>query len=253
MDEVVADGVHVLPLRPPPFLIRAPAGAHENGSGADGVTEIDVEPFVAHDPRLCRIDVQILHRIFDHARQGFPAAALHRQFLDRAARMVRAEVQRIEIRIGGLQAAPHLRMTRRHELRRNQAMRDAGLIGHHHEQITGALQEAQRIAGPRVQLEILETVEIADVDVQRPITIQKYRSSLHLVPQTPNPKPQAPSPKSQAPSPNPQAPTPKPSQQLKDRASTDAAHAAVIDWAFAQHARTAEYFVGDDRGFRRRC
>src|SRR5688572_32558072 len=104
--------------------------------------------------------------------------------------MVITEIQRIEIGLCGLQTPPHLGVAFADELRRDQAVCDPGLIRDHDEQITGALEQPQRIGGPRKQLEILETMQVADVDIQRSVTIEKNGFTFHSAP---SPKPQVPS------------------------------------------------------------
>src|SRR5688500_17150525 len=76
VNEVVADRMHLLPLRPALFLLRAPAGAHQDRPGADGVPEIDVEPLVADHPRPCGIDAEIARRVLDHSGQRLAASAV---------------------------------------------------------------------------------------------------------------------------------------------------------------------------------
>ena len=173
MNEVVADGVNALAFGTQPLLFGAPSGANENGARAHRVSEIDVEPLVADHPRLRRIDLQLSRGIFDHPRQRLAAAAVNREVGNRSARMMVAEIQRIEIGVGRLQAPPHLGVAFRDELGRDQAVRDSRLIRDHDEQIAGPLEQPQRVAGLGEQLEIFETMQVADVDIQRPVTIEK--------------------------------------------------------------------------------
>src|SRR6185436_19159150 len=55
------------------------------------------------------------------------------------------------------------------------------------QRVAGSLQEAQRVRGPRKQLQVLEPVKITNIDVQRAVAIQKY-GALHA--QDPGPKTQ---------------------------------------------------------------
>ena len=134
--------------------------------------------------------MQVANSIFDHPWQRLPAAAVDRQVSDRSAWVVITEIQRIEIGVCGLQAPPHLGVAFADEFRRNQAMRDPGLIRYHDEQIPGALEQPQRIGSPRKQLEILETMQVDDVDIQRSVTIEKNVFTFNSAP---SPKPQVPS------------------------------------------------------------
>ena len=69
-------------------------------------------------------------------------------------------------------------------------MRDARLVGDHHQRIAGALEQPQRIGRPRKQLEVLEAVEITDVDVERAVAIEKHCFTFHSsVPTSPSPNP----------------------------------------------------------------
>ena len=173
VNEVVAHRVDLLALGTPLFLLRAPAGAHQDRFRADGVTEIDVEPLVADHPRLRRIDAEIADRVVDHAGQRLSAAAVDAEFLHRPARMMRAVIQRVEIGAAGLQPPAHLVVADLDEARIDQPVRDARLIGDDDQRVAGALEQPQRIGRPRKQLEVLEPVQITDVDVECPVAIQK--------------------------------------------------------------------------------
>src|SRR5688500_18978481 len=92
VNEVVANRVDLLSGRAPLLLLRAPAGADQDRPGADGMTEIDIEPLVADDPRLPGIDAEIALGVLDHARQRFAAAAIDDELRHGAARVVRTKI-----------------------------------------------------------------------------------------------------------------------------------------------------------------
>ena len=179
VNEVVADCVDLLSGRTPLLLLRAPAGANQDRSATDRVAEIDVEPLVADDPGLFGIDAEVAGGILDHAWERFSAAAIDGELGNGAARMMAAEVQGVEIGAAALQPPPHLVMANLHETGIDQPMRDAGLIRDDDQREAGALEQPQRIRGPREQLEVLEPMQVADVNVERPITIEED-GSLHV-------------------------------------------------------------------------
>ena len=86
---------------------------------------------------------------------------------------MRAEVQRVEIRAGRLQPAAHFGMGHFDERRIDQPARDPRLVGHDHQQVAGPLEQPQRVAGPRKELELLELVQVADVDVERAVAVEE--------------------------------------------------------------------------------
>ena len=87
--------------------------------------------------------------------------------------MMRAEVQRVEIRAGPLQKAPHFGMGHLDKCRIDQPARDPGLVGDDHQQVTRALQQPQGVARPRKELELLELVPVANVDVEGAVAVEE--------------------------------------------------------------------------------
>src|SRR6187549_1159836 len=83
VNQVVAHRVDLLSIGAPLLLLRAPPGAHQDRFRADRVPEIDVEPLVADDPRLLRIDAEIADRIIHHAGQRLSTAAIDAELLHR--------------------------------------------------------------------------------------------------------------------------------------------------------------------------
>ena len=187
--QVVADRIDLLSCRPFVFLLRAPSSAHQDRSGAYRLAELYIEPLVADDPRLFRVDAEVACGILDHAWRGLAAAALHAQPRHRTPRVMRTVIQRVEIRAAELQPAPHLVVADVNEGRIDQALGDAGLIGDHDQHIAGPLEQPQGVRRPREELEILEPVQVPDVNVQGAVAINK--DGAFQISQDSRPKPQA--------------------------------------------------------------
>ena len=86
---------------------------------------------------------------------------------------MRAVVQRVEIGAAGLQPPPHFVVAHLDKARSDQALRHARLVGDDDQLVAGALEQPQRVHGPRKQLEILQLVQVADVDVQRAVAVEE--------------------------------------------------------------------------------
>ena len=84
-----------------------------------------------------------------------------------------AEIQRVETRAAALQPRAHFRVGRLDEAGLDDPACDAGLIGDDDERVTGALEQAQRVAGPGEQLELFDAMEITDIDVHGAVTVEK--------------------------------------------------------------------------------
>ena len=52
--------------------------------------------------------------------------------------------------------------------------RDTRLVGHDHDGQAGAIQGADRIDGPRIELDAIDGVEVADVHDHRAVAIEEH-------------------------------------------------------------------------------
>ena len=56
-----------------------------------------------------------------------------------------------------------------------ESARDAGLVGHHHHPHAGAVQRADGVDGPGIELDAIRPIEIADLFDQRAVAIEEHR------------------------------------------------------------------------------
>ena len=157
-----------LPRAARPRLFRqAIPGPDEHAARADRARELDVQPAIPDDERACGIDAQLPRRPIDEAACRLPAVAADRVLFDLAVRMVRTIVIRVDAGAAGLEQAGDVLMDIVDDRFGEEPPRHARLVGRQHDAEAGAIERAHGVDRPRIELDALDAIEIADLFDER--------------------------------------------------------------------------------------
>src|ERR687887_510687 len=137
--------------------------AHENRPRAGGAARADVAPRVADDERPRWIEAEVSRRPLDHAAPRLATVAGLHVRLDLALGMMRTIVVGVDARAAGRQALVDAAGRFVDESLRQDAARDARLIGDDDDRQPRAIQRANHIDAPRKKYDLIEMAEEPDV------------------------------------------------------------------------------------------
>ncbi len=175
-DQVVGDGVGDQVRRRLAFLCRAVAGPDQHAPRADAPRERHIEPSIADDERTRRVDAELANRALDETRIRLAAIARKRVAGHFAVGVMRTIVIRVDPRAAGGKQLRHVAMDFVHHGFGEESARHARLVGHEDDAEAGAIEAADGVDRPRIQLDPLHAIEVADLLDQRAVAVEKHRA-----------------------------------------------------------------------------
>src|SRR5262249_52790598 len=144
-----------------PLLMRAMAGAHEDGPRPGTAAGDHVESAVADHHGPLRVERELSTRLLDHARRGLAPAALLSKLRDDGIRMVRAMV----IAVDSGAAACEARVDRGVNVLKKSLVddpaADTALVGDDDGRVACPIQQSDSIRAEGIELEQINPIEVA--------------------------------------------------------------------------------------------
>src|SRR5207249_3921331 len=122
-----------------------------------------VQPAVANDERLRRVDAEVAGRAIDEAAARLAAVALPPIRLDLGVGMVRTIVIRIDARASWCEERVEVAVDVLDEPFGEIAAGHTCLVCRHHDAETGPIEEADGVDRPRIHRDAADALEIPDV------------------------------------------------------------------------------------------
>ena len=116
---------------------------------------------------------EIARRLFEQAGLRLAAIAGDGVTRDRALRMMRAIIERVDAGAGGGELPPDLVVETLDVVLAVIAARDARLVGDDDRQEAGVVQQPHRLGRAGDQVELLETMHVAVVDIEHAVAIEE--------------------------------------------------------------------------------
>src|SRR5262245_691092 len=163
------------------FLGPAVPGADEHAPRTYALTGLEIVPPIADDERLVEGDAQVRRCSLQESGLRLAAVARLAIGLDHGLGVVRAIVERIDLRPARGQPFGNVAMGLSDECLLENPAGTARLIGHNHDRQDGSIQQSDGIDAVRKEHEALETIEVTCFLNEGAVTVEKHSSPGHFI------------------------------------------------------------------------